>query len=106
MMFVYIRGFQGKDERSDAVAERSEVNPTVQQCFCLLRQGFVRERRSKAKRLRQSRLKNSLLYTLITWPHWHLISSFLLVEPLIIHSPRGAVATSYAYDFQTTVEAL
>ena len=26
MMFVYIRGLQGKDERSYAVAERSEVN--------------------------------------------------------------------------------
>ena len=65
-----------------------------------------RERRSKAKRLRQSRLKNSLLYTLITWPHWHLISSFLLVEPLIIHFPRDVVATSYAYDFRITNEAL
>ena len=29
MMFVYIRGLQGKDERSDAVAERSEVNPAI-----------------------------------------------------------------------------
>ena len=54
-LVAHCRGFQGKDERSDAVAERSEVNPAVQQCFCLLRQGFVRERRSKAKRLRQSR---------------------------------------------------
>ena len=54
----------------------------------------------------QSRLKNFPLYTLITWLHLHLTSSFLLVEPLINHSPIGAVATSYEYDFQTTNEAL
>ena len=39
-LVAHCRGFQGKDERSDAVAERSEVNPTVQQCLCSLCRGF------------------------------------------------------------------
>lgn len=73
------------------------------QCLRSLCRGF----QGKDERQRsQFRLKNSLLYTLITWLHLHLISSFHLVEPLIIHFPRGEVATSYAYDFLTTNEAL
>ena len=49
MMVVYIRGLQGKDERSNAVAEQSEVNPDFCDICALLCRGLqVKDERSDA----------------------------------------------------------
>ena len=99
------RGLQGKG----AVKRSGCVNPATSNVCDLSAEDSKGKALSGADlilRSSQSRLKNFPLYTLITWPHLHLISSFLLVEPLITHSPRDVVATSYAYDFLTTNEAL